>query len=78
MNLLVEAFVDNVAAATRKGELAGQWDVAVEGAVAAGDDLIFRVWGAGTPPPKTTETDLDPGASTYVVVFKPKAAAGGG
>lgn len=76
MDVLIETFPSQAAAAMRKAQLAGQWDVAAEGAIAAADDFIFRVWGIGNPPPKTSEQALDPGDSKYAVLFKPKAAGG--
>jgi len=75
MDILVETFLTSTAAATRKAQLAANWDVAAEGGLKATDDLVFRVWGAGQPPAKTSEQALDPAGAKYLVVFKPKAAA---
>ena len=73
MDILVEAFPTSTAAATRKAQLAANWEVAAEGDLKATDDLVFRVWGAGAPPAKTSEQALDPAGAAYVVVFKTKA-----
>lgn len=73
MDILVESFPSAAEAATRKAQLVAQWDVATEGAVESGDDVIFRTWASGNPPSQKTVQALDLGDGKYVVVFTPRA-----